>query len=278
MNHLNSMTPDNSFLINGQANTGLSVLDRGLAYGDGVFRSFAVKNGVPHQWALQYQKLAADCQALNIQCPSAEILLKDIQALFGANEYAVAKIIVTRGEGVRGYGFPADIMPKRIVIKSAAPNYPEKNATAGVCLHLCELRLSHQAKLAGIKHLNRLENVLARNEWSDASIADGILLDLEGNVIEGTMSNVFARFGTTLTTPALNQCGVSGLARERILSYVPALGLQANIQNLPLAVMMQADEIIICNSLFGAWQAVDFNGKQWPKQTLAQQLTNMLMV
>lgn len=277
MNHLNSMTPDNSFLINGQANTGLSVLDRGLAYGDGVFRTFAVKNGVPHQWSLQYQKLSTDCQALHIQCPSAEVLLKDIQILFGAKEYAVAKIIITRGEGARGYGFPADITPNRIVIKSAAPNYPEKNATAGVRLHLCELRLSHQAKLAGIKHLNRLENVLARNEWSDASIADGILLDITGNVIEGTMSNVFARFGTTLTTPALNQCGVSGLARERIIKHAPELGLQINIQTLSLERLMQADEILICNSLFGAWQAVDFNGKQWSKQPLAEQLTNMLM-
>ena len=271
------MTPDNSFLINGQANTGLSVLDRGLAYGDGVFRSFAVKNGVPHQWALQYQKLAADCQALNIQCPSAEILLKDIQALFGANEYAVAKIIVTRGEGVRGYGFPADIMPNRIVIKSAAPNYPEKNATAGVCLHLCELRLSHQAKLAGIKHLNRLENVLARMEWNDSNIADGLLLDSNDNVIECTMSNIFARYDNDLITPSLEECGVAGIARARIIESAKRFNLNIKIERFKLNKLMEAEEIIICNSLFGAWQVVGFNGKQWAKQGLDSKLREMLI-
>jgi 4-amino-4-deoxychorismate lyase len=276
MSKLNSVNPSNQALINGQPSNSLSVFDRGLAYGDGVFRTLAVENGVPNHWPLQYQKLANDCRALQINCPSQALLLEDISLLFGMNEHAVAKIIITRGESVRGYSYSADIMPNRILIKSSLPQYPASNSLNGVKLHLCELRLSHQPKLAGIKHLNRLENVLARQEWSDATIAEGILLDVDGSVIEGTMSNVFARFGNILLSPDLSQCGVSGLARERIINNAHVLNLEAKVQKLSLDRLMRADEIIICNSLFGTWQAIDFNGKKWSKQLLSEKLSALL--
>lgn len=264
-------------LINGQPLLGLSVLDRGLAYGDGVFRTFLVKNGNPHHWNLQYEKLALDCQALDIDCPSSDILLKDIQTLFIDNTDAVAKIIVTRGESSRGYGFPIDISANRIVIKTALPIYPPINLTHGIHLHLCQLRLGLQPKLAGIKHLNRLENVLARAEWRDPNIADGLLLDTNGNVIECTMSNVFARFGEILITPSLENCGVAGIARARIIENAAQFKLAVRIESISLDKLMLADEIIVCNSLFGAWQVVSLNGQQWAKQKLDAQFREMLL-
>ncbi len=267
----------NQYLINGKPSTELSVFDRGLAYGDGVFRTFLVKNGIPYHWELQYQKLSQDCSALGIKCPSNEELLSDIKALFNEAADAVAKIIVTRGESSRGYAVPAEIQANRVVTKSAPPTYPLSNQIQGVKLHLCELKLGLQAKLAGVKHLNRLENVLARMEWSDANIADGLLLDSNDNVIECTMSNIFARYGNDLITPSLEECGVAGIARARIIENTKRFNLDIKTEALKLNKLMQADEIIICNSLFGAWQVVSFNGKQWAKQGLDKQLREMLL-
>lgn len=274
---MNQETKNAQYLINGQASSGLSVLDRGLSYGDGVFRTILVKAGFPHHWNLQYQKLAEDCQALNISCPSEDVLLQDIKALFDDPLDAVAKIIVTRGESARGYGYPADISANRIVIKSQIPAYPAINQTHGVSLHLCQLRLGLQPKLAGVKHLNRLENVLARAEWNDVKIADGLLLDTHGNVIECTMSNVFARFGKDLITPSLDECGVAGTARALIIKNAAQLNLSVKVESMSLDKLMQADEMIICNSLLGAWQVVNLNGQQWAKQKLDAQLREMLL-
>lgn len=274
---MNLEAQNNQYLINGKPLAGLSVNDRGLAYGDGVFRTFLINNGVPHHWELQYQKLSQDCQALGISCPNNDVLTSDIKTLFNDGTDAVAKIIVTRGESSRGYAVPNDIQANRVVIKSAMPIYPLNNQTQGVNLHLCELKLGLQPKLAGVKHLNRLENVLARMEWKDASIADGLLLDSNDNVIECTMSNIFARYGNELITPSLEECGVAGIARARIIENTKRFNLDMKIEALKLNKLMQADEIIICNSLFGAWQVVSFNGKQWAKQGLDGQLRKMLM-
>lgn len=274
---MNQEAQNNQYLVNGKPSEGLSVFDRGLAYGDGVFRTFLIKNGVPHHWELQYQKLRQDCQALGIAYPSNEELLSDIKALFNECGNAVAKIIVTRGESSRGYAVPEGIKANRVVTKSALPTYPLANQTHGVKLHLCELKLGLQAKLAGVKHLNRLENILARMEWNDASIADGLLMDTNDNIIECTMSNIFARFGNDFITPSLEECGVAGIARARIIENASHFHLNVKIESLKLHKLMQADEIIICNSLFGAWQVVDFNKKQWVKQALDNQLREMLL-
>jgi 4-amino-4-deoxychorismate lyase len=253
------------------------VFDRGFSYGDGVFRTMKIRNGLPVSWPFHYQKLVADCAAIGIVCPSAELLMADLQKLFERELFSedltqVAKIIITRGEGERGYAPPVITVPTRVLIKSGLPHYAECNYDKGVQLHVCDIKLAAQAKLAGIKHLNRLENVLARMEWREDTIFDGLLLDQSGNVIECTMSNVFARFGSELLTPDLSQCGVSGITRQRILGLGGVLGLNVGVKSLTLEQILQADEIIICNSLFGAFQVTQINNKTWPQQVLAAKI------
>ncbi|HWU34026.1 MAG TPA: aminodeoxychorismate lyase [Methylovorus sp.] len=263
-------------LVNGRPDALISPADRGLAYGDGVFRTLPVIDGKPQVWALHYQKLSADCSRLSLSCPSATDLLQDIQHLYADQASGVAKIIISRGAGSRGYAINPEVPSTRIVMRTAMPQYPEHYAETGVQLTLCSLRLAHQPRLAGIKHLNRLENVLARMEWQDPEIFDGILLDQQGFVVEGTMSNILLRFGSRLLTPDLRNCGVAGVTRDRIIQLASSLGLQAGIADISLEQMMQADEIIVCNSLFGAWQATQFNGKTWQPQKLAEQLKYLL--
>lgn len=271
------MTASPQYLINGRTDGQISPLDRGFAYGDGVFRTMRYAQGKVLSWELHYRKLLEDCNHLDIVCPTADMLLSDIERLLaGDPAEAAIKIIVTRGEGSRGYALPALAQPNRVVIRAALPEHPPSHLTQGVSLYLCELRLAHQPRLAGIKHLNRLDNVLARMEWNTAEFADGLLLDTDGHVIECTMSNLFIRSGQRLLTPDLSQCGVAGITRQRILEFAPQLGLKAEVASLSLAEVMAADELIICNSLFGAWQVTNFNTRQWPGQPLAAQLRQLL--
>ena len=272
------MERTHTYLINGSFDHTISPLDRGFAYGDGVFRTLVMREGMPESWPQHYQKLVADCAAINIVCPSAELLMSDLQQLFLLDEVAVAKIIVTRGEGNRGYTPPAITAPMRVVTKSPMPQYAEERFTEGVNLIVCETRLALQARLAGIKHLNRLENVLARMEWNNQTVADGLLLDMNGQVIECTAANIFARFGDVLITPSLMQCGVAGVTRQRIIELAHTLGLKIKIEAMSLEKLFSADEVIICNSLYGAWQVRQIQPQQWLKQALAANIRKALKV
>lgn len=241
------------FMINGEQGGVIHVMDRAVMYGDGVFRTMRMRQGQVKCWPQQYRKLHADCQALDILCPAQTILEKELQQLALDEPDCVVKIIVSRGEGGRGYSVPTSVSPNRVVLSSPAPQYPIRFWREGVKLHVCEIRMSHQPRLAGIKHLNRLENVLARMEWDDASIPEGLLLDADGWVIEGTMSNIFMRVGQKLITPDLSTCGVAGLQRDRILKHAPTLGLTPEISYVTLPTLLQAEEIFVCNSVIGVW-------------------------
>lgn len=275
------MSRNHSYLINGSFEQAISVFDRGFSYGDGVFRTMKIHNGMPVSWPFQYQKLVADCAGIGIVCPSAELLMSDLQKLFkkelfSENITQVAKIMITRGEGERGYAPPVITVPTRVIIKSELPDYAASNYEQGVQLHVCNIRLAAQPKLAGIKHLNRLENVMARMEWREDYIFDGLLLDHSGNVIECTMSNVFIRSGNELVTPDLSLCGVSGITRQRILGLGSVLGLTISVKPITLEQLLQADEVIICNSLFGAFQVTAIDNKIWPLQNLAAKIRDVV--
>ena len=268
-----STFPDLMTLIDGITADVVSANDRGLLYGDGVFRTLRRAGGVSLCWARQYRKLAADCAALHLGCPAAAELEAELECL---PQDCVAKIIVTRGRAERGYAVVPDALPTRIVTSSSLPVYPRSHYTTGVKVHLCSLRLASQPRLAGIKHLNRLENVLARMEWNDPAIAEGLLLDAAGDVIEGTMSNVFCYRAGVLHTPDLSICGVAGVQRERILEYAAQSGMAVQVGKLPLDVLMEADEIMLCNSVIGVWPVREFNGRVWDKGGVVVRLRRLM--
>lgn len=271
------MAHQHTHLINGSFESGISPLDRGFAYGDGVFRTLRIDAGQPDHWSLHYQKLVADCATIGIVCPNSDLLINDIAALFSKEESAIAKIIITRGESERGYAIPAVTLPTRVLIKSRMPYYEDSFYVDGVALHVCETRLSAQPRIAGIKHLNRLENILARTEWQDEVLFDGLLLDANDNVIECTMSNVFARFGDDLMTPDLSQCGVAGVTRQRILDMAHSFNLNAHVTKLPFSHLLRADEVLICNSLYRAFQVTRIQNRTWAPTPLAYQIRTLLV-
>lgn len=258
-------------LVNGVESDAISVRDRGLTYGDGVFRTFTLRGGKPLLWARQYAKLAADCGVLRITCPAADVLGRDVAAVAMRFPDCVVRIVITRGAGERGYAIPAAVSPVRVVSASPLPDYPQRYYDRGVRVRLCRIRLAAQPALAGIKHLNRLENVLARAEWNDPGIAEGLLCDADDNVIGGTMSNVFAVSSGELVTPDLARCGVAGVQRELVIGLARSNNITARLANIGVDELLAADELFLVNSVIGVWQIAEFGGKSWgPGRMTAQ--------
>ncbi|XZG71168.1 aminodeoxychorismate lyase [Chitinibacteraceae bacterium HSL-7] len=232
-------------LVNGVAAEQLSLADRALQFGDGVFRTLVVRDGAIEFWQRHVAKLAHDCARLGITAPAASVLLDDIRRLAPVN--AVIKIIVTRGESVRGYAVPVGCQPNRIV--QMAPLPPRSDAPLNV--RWCSTRASWQPALAGIKHLNRLENVLARAEWNDPDIHEGLLLDRDGYVVEGVMSNLVLYLDGTFVTPKLNEAGVAGVMRDVVRDAATQAGDVWRERRIGRAEIYAAQAVWLCNSVMG---------------------------
>lgn len=247
-------------LINGIPCDTISVDDRGLLYGDGVFRTMLLRNGKLLQWSRHYAKLLKDCLTLQLPCPDEALLQHELDFLVGNTRDGVVKIIVTRGRSQRGYAPASHPAVTRILSLNPLPVYSEAHSKSGIRIHLCQLRLSHQPRLAGAKHLNRLENVLAAAEWDDPEIAEGLLLDGAGNVIEGIRSNIFMVKDGELITPDLTRCGVAGITRERLIEWAVAQGMSCRVKNVSLRDLQQADEIFLVNTVIGVWPVREMPG------------------
>lgn len=249
------------FLINGKPGDSVSVQDRGLHYGDGVFETIAVYQDKLLCWDKHYERLKQGCKRLDIACPDQQLLFDEARKLISETK-AVIKIIVTRGAGGRGYNPHGDSNPVRIVACYPWPDYPDKLAIDGIKARFCSLRLAGNPELAGIKHLNRLEQVMARNEWNDTEISEGLMMDQDGNIIEGTMSNIFIINQRKLVTPDLSRCGIHGIVRQCIIEMAPELDMTVEIRNIKQHELSGADEVFLCNSTFGVWPVREIDGMQ----------------
>ena len=244
-------------LHNGQTAAAVAPADRGFNYGDGLFATVRVRAGRAQFLAEHLQRLQRDATRLDIAL-DASALMREIAALLADGGDGVLKIIVTRAAAARGYAPPPRAAGERFVLfypQAVDSPLPDSLARAadGIAARLCRQRLSEQPVLAGIKHLNRLEQVLARAEWSDAAVAEGLMLDTAGRLVEGTMSNVFlVRDGRALT-PRLHRCGVAGVIREVILRRLSARCVPVEESDLTLEDLYAADEVFLTNSLIGIW-------------------------
>jgi 4-amino-4-deoxychorismate lyase len=247
--------------VNGRESRRISALDRGLHYGDGVFTTLAVRGGAPLLLDRHLARLAHDCQRLSIPCPHLPLLRDEAVRLPWKQARAVLKITITRGEGGRGYRVPDECCPTRLLALHPWPEYSDHPAADGIAARVCNLRLGRNPALAGVKHLNRLEQVLARSEWDNPEILEGILLDSDGAVVEGVMSNLFWVKEGCLFTPLLDQCGVAGVMRALVLELAARHGLIAGEIRAPLSTVLEADEVFFTNSVIGLWPARVLDGR-----------------
>jgi len=261
-------------LVNGVPGNMISIRDRGLLYGDGVFRTLRTINGKALHWPLHYLKLQHDCAALGMVCPDEVLLLAELDLVLAKHPNGVVKLIVTRGEGARGYTPDSGAMPTRIWDGFAMPDYPTEWAMQGIKARVCNLRLSTQPSLACVKHLNRLENVLAAAELNGAP--EGLLLDADGHLIEGTRSNLFIVSHGQLLTPDLSRCGVAGIQRGRVMAWALQHGITLYVRDINLEEALQADELFLVNSVIGLWPIRELALRHWSHFPVAEKIRQHL--
>lgn len=239
--------------VNGALADTVAVTDRGLQYGDGLFETIAVVDGAPCLWQAHMDRLQTGCSRLGIPMPDSDLLLAEAREEIGQQLRCVLKVMVTRGQGGRGYRPPSEVVTHRILYTAPWPDYPATAAEQGVRVRVCKTRLGCNPSLAGIKHLNRLEQVLAQAEWDDPVIAEGLMLDHEARVIEGTMSNLFVLQDGRLLTPDLSCCGTAGVMRGLVMDLASSLGMPVTVVDMRLELLWEADAIFLSNSLIGIW-------------------------
>lgn len=242
-------------LVNGECIDTININDRGLQYGDGLFETMAVHNGKIPLWESHWQRLCLGCKKLSINLPNKNIIESEIKSLCNENNdtHFVIKLIITRGSGKRGYGFTKEQSITRILSLYDWPNYDEHFQTNGVAVRFCESTLSENTQLSEIKHLNRLEQIMARNEWNDSEFQEGLMSTSKGYVVDGTMSNVFAVQDNMIFTPDLSLCGVAGVMRKTVINIAKEKGFAVYEKNFTKSELEMADELFLTNSLFGIW-------------------------
>ncbi|EIK93416.1 4-amino-4-deoxychorismate lyase [Pseudomonas sp. M47T1] len=252
----------------------LALDSRGLAYGDGLFETIAVRAGRPLLLERHLQRLVEGSKRLAIDL-DAELIHNELLAGAAQLGEGVLKLIVTRGDSRRGYAADLQAPPRRLLRGNPPAAYPVAHAEQGVSLFECQTRLAEQPLLAGLKHLNRLEQVLARAEWSDPGHCEGLMRDVSGRLIEGVFSNLFLVHKGQLLTADLSRCGVAGVMRAELLAQAARLGIAVQVRDLWLDDLHQADEVFVCNSVYGIWPVRAFTSLNWPPGPLTRKLQSI---
>lgn len=246
-------------LFNGAASADLLALSRGLHYGDGVFRTMLLWQGAVPDLRRQLDVLERDAARLGLRPPARAVLEEEIAALCADEDSGVIKLILTRRAGGRGYR-PASDEADRLLLRLPAPHYPEAHWEQGIRCGLSPVRLAEQPLLAGIKHLNRLEQVLASRDWPEGA-EELFVCDPHGLVVSGTRTNLFRVAAGVLHTSALERCGIRGMMRDKTLELAEQLRIPVRFDDPTPELLRQADEIFVSNSLIGLWPVREFDGR-----------------
>lgn len=238
--------------VNGAPGDEVSVFERGLHFGDGLFETIACVGGRPRFLTLHLERLASGCARLGLPFTDVGELRREILAAAAEGGRAIVKVLVTRGPAVaRGYGTSGQEQPTRVILRYGWADEDPRLGTEGARVRTAALRLAESPALAGLKHLNRLEQVLARREWSDADIAEALMFSSSGRLISGVMSNVFLVDGATLRTPRLDRCGVAGIMRRVVLREAARAGIGCEEAELTAADLSRARELFLTSALIG---------------------------
>jgi 4-amino-4-deoxychorismate lyase len=258
--------------VDGQPADSVSVLERGLHYGDGLFETIAVLNGEARLLGRHLQRLATGCERLGLRAEPAQIGA-EVRAAAAEMPRAVIKVLLTRGRALaRGYALSGAEIPTRIMLRYPWPAEDPAAAQAGARVRIATLRLGENPALAGVKHLNRLEQVLARREWSDPGIMDALMFSHSGDLVSGTMTNVFIVRDATLFTPRLERCGVAGVMRATVLALAAAGGVPARECALSAQDLGAAEELFLTNALIGIRPVRELEGAALPLGPLTRRL------
>ncbi|HWJ34721.1 MAG TPA: aminodeoxychorismate lyase [Steroidobacteraceae bacterium] len=237
--------------IDGRVGSKVDYRDRGLNYGDGVFETMRVRRRAIRLLDYHLERLSDACRRLAITAPNTARLRKELVRIAAQRPEAVLKLMVTRGIGARGYRPSGRERCTRVISVHPLSRNTLQATQRPVRVRMCAMRLGVNPVLGGLKTLNRLESVLARTEWSDTGIWEGLMRDTDDNIVCGTMSNFFIRRGSSLITPRLDRCGVAGVMRRWVLEQAGALKLHPSEGRIHWEDLVEADEAFMTNAVVG---------------------------
>jgi 4-amino-4-deoxychorismate lyase len=248
-----SATAD-AILVNGVRDTAVSALDRGVHFGDGLFETIACVKGRPRFLPLHLERLEFGCERLQL-ATNLERIGAEVAELARDVDRAIVKVLVTAGDAIaRGYARSGTETATRITIRYPWPHESRVQLHDGVMVRTLTLRLGENPRLAGLKHCNRLEQILARTELAaDSGLAEGIVFSSSGNLVSATSSNVFLVRESCLLTPRIDVCGVAGVMRRVVLREARRVGIPARECELRARDLQAADEVFLTNARIGIW-------------------------
>lgn len=256
------------FLINGKPQSELPADDRATQFGDGCFTTARIVDGQIHLLAAHLQRLRDACQRLMIPFNEWPALEQEMRSCAAGHTHGVLKVLLSRGSGGRGYSGSACVNPTRILSISARPAHYQRWREEGITLTLSPVRLGRNPLLAGIKHLNRLEQVLIRSHLEQTTADDALVLDSDGWLTECCAANIFWRRGRDVFTPRIDQAGVNGIMRQHCIGLLKIADFTLREVNAPESALAQADEVIICNALMPVIPVSAYGDLRWQDRTL----------
>ncbi len=239
------------FWVNGKPTSSVPLSDRSFQYGDGCFTTMLTINGVVQLWPLHVERMEACLTLLGIVLPDWHQVFHWLEQAARKESLAGLKLHISRGEGGRGYNPAGADSPVITISHFCYPRHYFDWQTHGVELGICQQKLGIMPLLAGHKHNNRLEQIILRGEMAQLGMADGVVCDLNGNVIETTMANLFWVKNHTIYTSVMTSCGVAGVMRKCVLDYAHSVAIQTQINEYPLSCLNEADEVFISNAILG---------------------------
>ncbi len=268
-------------LVNGATAGHVSVLDRGLHFGDGLFETIACRHHRPRFLTLHLERLLQGCRVLGLVPPEARLLRQEVAQLAAAHERSIVKLIVTRGPAIaRGYAVSGSERATRVAIRYSWPVEDPVLWQQGVSVRMAAVRLGENPAIAGLKHCNRLEQILARGEPDAAAAAEALMLSRSGNLVSGTMTNVFLVDGPAgaprLRTPTIDLCGVAGVMRRVVMREAARAGVPAAECTLWPADLDSASEIFLSNARIGIWPVRRIGERTLTPGPLTRQLQQRL--
>lgn len=263
--------------IDGVPARAVSARDRGLHYGDGLFETLACVRGRVRFADRHWMRLSAGCARLGIRYEDWPALEEEVVRLAALHDRSIVKVIITRGDAVtRGYGPSGREQARRCVLQWAWPRDDDARFDTGVQVRTARLRLGENPALAGLKHLNRLEQVLARAELAGSDADEALLFAGSGTLVSGTMSNVFLVRDGMLETPRLDRCGVAGVMRAVVIERATASGLACREHVLDHDALAAADEIFLTNARIGIWPVLALDARELPAGPITRRLQALL--
>ena len=258
------------FLINGREQDSLPASDRATQFGDGCFTTARILNGDICLLDAHILRLQTACERLMIPYTDWDALRREMRQLASGKRSGVLKAIISRGSGGRGYSGASCVHPTRILTVSAYPAHYERWRGEGTVLTLSPVRLGRNPMLAGIKHLNRLEQILIRTHLEQTDADEALVLDSEGYITECCAANLLWRKGRDVFTPSLKQAGVDGIMRQFCLRHLAHSGFRVVEVSAGEDALLAADEVIICNALMPVVPVRAYGQRCWSSRELFQ--------